>query len=207
MNTFLSNRSKTTSSQETLKQKNTSNLFGSQQLTSICLSLFWTGSLMLQWTQARPPSDAEQVLFFFGCCTDKPFGDQEFGFQYFESFLQLIRMHSQGLSKDKLRECLAYKMQWWRVTVLHPSSSVKWNFACKKKMHYPVLRKVSKPQGRLLKEGRVSLIHFPSHRWPPSLLTHAPRNAAPAVSQEKELGSFKLELYLKATLFLMLTCI
>ena len=41
----------------------------------------------------------------------------------------------------------------------------------------------------------------------PCLLTHVPRNAASAVVQNKKLGCFKLQLYLKETLFSMLTCI
>ncbi len=108
---FLSNWGKTSSSQITLKQKLirinswrcTSNLWGSQQLTPICLSLFWTGSPMLQWTQARPPSDAELVVVWVAAMINRmQIRNLVTSIFFLHSFLQLIQMHSQGLSKDQL---------------------------------------------------------------------------------------------------------
>lgn len=58
------------------------------------------------------------------------------------------------------------------------------------------------PERWLVKEGRVSLFHLPSLHWPPSLLTHVPRNATSAVSQKKELGCFKLKLLFKGDFIL-----
>lgn len=140
-------------SHETKNQKQENPpLLGTKQLTSICLSLFWTGSLMLQWTQARPPSDAELVLFF-SCCTDKPFGDQDFGCQVFHFFFnsykcivrvwQRIHWESTSGCQNSPLELQCYITAGLWILFLN----------LRKEVQYPVLWKA---WIRLLKEGWVS---------------------------------------------------
>lgn len=145
LNTFFIQLNQNYSSHETINQKQENPpLLGTHQLTSTCLSLFWTGSLMLQWTQARPPSDAELVLFF-GCCTDKPFGDQDYFSALFNSYKCIVRFW-QRIHWESTSGC--------RVTMLYHSRSVEFVFESKKKkVQYPVLWK----SWRLLKEGQGSI--------------------------------------------------